>query len=484
MRGKFCIAASLFLAAGCGGGSGGGGNGGSDVPNSVSSSSPSSAPASAVARGTTVAGATYLVGAGGQLSAGAVRVAQLSDVPWSSLPPGSQVLVAPGHYTGVTTIVAQGTPTAPITVAPYDASQAPILDNSIDFQHAAWVRVSGLTLQSPTFSGVVIRRASHHITVADMTIKQAPMGMTITDGAGTGHQLLRNLIDGSATNGIGIDVNSDPNERTLIRGNQITGSGHHGMEIRASHYQIERNTVTASGQALSGTSGIHIFSGGASEDSGDDNLVRYNASYANVDPAGVDGNGIEVDQWCDGNTVSFNLVWSNDGAGIIVYDGARNQLLANTGYDDGRDPGHTRVTQGEIVLGSSALRRSAGNRVAGNLLYSTRADVPAFYIDDGALAGGSQVDANLYFNGAGGGAVRWSDSRLLQTAAQIDAASGRGGSLVEKPAFVDATRPLADGLRLALPLSRPGSILTGLVDRLGVAAQNAAAWFGAYFWVS
>ena len=275
-------------------------------------------------------------------------------VPWATLPAGSEVLVSPGTWSGVTTITSAGTKAAPIVVTAADPANPPMLTNSFDFQRAAYVHVSHVTVQAPTYAGFVIRLGSHHIWVTDSTINHAPMGISITGAAGTGHQLLRNTIADSASQGISVDVNADPAERTLIQHNQILRSGQHGMELRGSHYQVEYNTVTASGQASSGTSGIHLFSAASSEDSGDDNLVRWNMSYANVDGSAVDGNGIEVDRWCDNNVVAYNVTWGNDGAGVILYDGSNNQVYGNTAYGNGLDPGHTHVALGQIVVSGTA----------------------------------------------------------------------------------------------------------------------------------
>ena len=403
-------------------------------------------------------------------------------VPWATLPAGSEVLVSPGSWSGVTTITAVGTQAAPIVVTAADPANPPVLTNSVDFQHAAYVQVSHVTVQSPTYAGFVIRLGSHHITVADSTINHAPMGISITGAAGTGHQLLRNTIADSATHGISVDVNADPAERTLIEHNTVLRSGQHGMEIRASHYEIEHNTVTASGQASGGTSGIHLYSGSSSEDSGDDNLVRWNLSDANRDTVAVDGNGIEVDQWCDGNTVAYNVTWGNDGAGVIVYDGSNNVIEGNTAYGNGLDPSHTHVALGQIIVSGTAAATARGNHVWNNVAASTLAGVPAMYVDSRAVSGGNTIGPNLYANGAGGTLLRWTDSATRQTAALIDATVGVVGSVVGLPAFASPTTPLTGGLHLtAQPALKGTTPAAGDVDITGATVQSGWAFFGAYW---
>jgi parallel beta-helix repeat protein len=452
-------------------GTSGSGTGGTTTGGSTGSGTAGSAPT----------GPIYVVGAA-TLPAGATRVASLMAVPWASLPPGSEVLVSPGTWSGVTTITSVGTRAAPIVVTAADPAHPPVLANSVDFQHAAYVQVSHVTVQSPTYAGFVIRLGSHHIAVTDSTINRAPMGISITGAAGTGHQLLRNTIADSAAHGISVDVNADPAERTLIAHNQVLRSGQHGMELRASHYQVDYNTVTASGQASGGTSGIHLYSGSSSEDSGDDNLVRWNMSYANTDKVAVDGNGIEVDQWCDGNTVAYNLVWGNDGAGVIVYDGSNNTIKGNTAYGNGLDPSHTHVALGQIIVSGTAAATARGNHVWNNLAASTLAGVPAVYVDTRAVSGGNTIGANLYSNSAGGTLLRWTDSATKQTAALIDAATGSAGSVAAVPAFADAAHPLANGLHLSAVTTLKGATPTaGDVDFLGTAVQSGWAFFGAYY---
>lgn len=432
----------------------------------------------------------YVVGTAAPLPSGATRVAQLVDVPWASLPAGTTVTVSPGTYGGPITITAQGTATQPIRVVAADPADPPVLTNSVDFQRAAWVQVSGLVVQQPVFGGFVIRQGSHHITVADSVVRQAPIGIDVTDGAGTGLALLRNRIEDSTTNGISVDgVNADPADRSLIQGNTVVGSGWHGIDLRGSHYRVEANTVTRSGQAIGGTSGIHVYSGGAGEGTGAGNLLRYNRSYANADTQLSDGNGIQIDQWCDGNTVAFNLVWGNDGAGIIVYDGNTNEVYANTARGNGLDPGGTHGTLGELILSGSAAGqtagRPAGNRVYNNLLVATRNAVPALAVDSRAAAQTSnRVGPNLLFHAAGGAPLLAADTQVFSTGPAIDAISGTTGNLVTAPSFADVTQPLADGLRLLASPGGSGVALTGQTDitgRTATVTDAGGVFFGAYF---
>lgn len=466
------LAICALMMSACGGGGSG--------------AAPTSPPATATA-------AAWVVGGTTALPAGATRVAQLVDVPWVSLPPGTTVSVSPGTYGGPVTITAQGTASAPIRVVAADAAHPPVLTNSVDIQQAAWVQVVGLVVQQPVYGGFVIRRGSHHITVADSVVRQAPIGIDITDGAGTGLALLRNRIEDSTTNGIGIDgINADAADRSLIQGNTVLRSGWHGIDLRGSHYDVEANTVSFSGQLVGGTSGIHVYSGGAGEGTGADNVLRYNRSYANADTRLSDGNGIQIDQWCDGNTVAFNVVWGNDGAGIIVFDANDNQVFANTARGNGLDPNGTHGTLGELILSGSAageaIGRPAANRLYDNLLVATRLAVPALAVDSRAAAQSSnRVGPNLMHHEAGGTALLGASTQVFNTGPAIDAVTGTTGSLVTAPAFADVTQPLADGLRLLASPGGGGVALAGQTDitgRTAGAADVGGVYFGAYFFFS
>jgi parallel beta-helix repeat protein len=481
----------LSLAAGCGGGGGGvsnagdtstgsGSSGGTGTGTGTGSGGTTTSPTLPVATGN---GVTVLVGSGGTLPTGATRVATPAAVGWSSLPAGSVVLITPGTYAGVTTITAVGTSANPVVVTAYDPTNPPVLTDSVDFQGAAWVQVSYMVVQAPTYAGFIIRLGSNHLTVSDSTVNLGTDGVNITDGAGTGHSILRNTFTGSSIDGIYAEVDSDPAERTLIQHNTVARSGVHGIELRASHYQVEYNTVSASGQTSGGASGIHVYSGSASEGSGSDNWVRYNTSYANLDTIAYDGNGIEIDQWCNGNTVAFNQVWGNDGDGILVYDGSNNIIQNNTAWSNGVDSGHRRAARDEIGITGTSAATVSGNHVWNNIGVATRTAVSALHIDDDAVAGGNLIGANLLANTAGATVMLWTDSLTEQTAAQIDAVTAISGNVVAIPSFANTADPLDGGLKLTALPALPGLIPTGLADLAGAMPAVGDAFFGAYYTV-
>lgn len=426
-----------------------------------------------------------VVGAVSPLPEGAESVARLADVPWASLPPGAEVWLAAGAHAGPVTIAAQGSAARPIVLKPAVAGTTPVLSGGgLDFQGAAWVQVRGLTVEDSPWGAVVIRRGSHHLSLVGNTLRRAYMGVDLSDGAGTGHRITGNVIEDHETHGIAIvEVNASAADPTVISGNTVRRNGHHGLEVHGSHYLIERNVVSGSGLTMSGTSGIHLYS--RTDDAYcDDNTVRYNLSYDNHDRSAYDGNGIQADHWCDRNRIHHNLVWGNDGAGIIVFDGADNQVFNNTARGNGQDPKRGPEQVGEVILSSQgpAVNRTRGNQVFNNLLLPTRAGVSGLLVDYWSQHQPNTLGPNHYPVRSDGGGLLQRGGRRATSGEGVDSLSGSRGNLVEQPALANAQAPLAQGWRLlrtpSLPGLWPGD---GLADLQGVLPLSGMAFFGAYY---
>ena len=426
---------------------------------------------------------TYLVGYTGTVSAGQVKVAALSAVVWSNLNAGDSVLIYPGVYSGVTTMLgAVGTVLNPIIVTAIDPTQPPVLTDSLDIQSSRYVQVSHLKVQNATYAGIILRNGSDHIVVADNEIVNGPLGINLTGGAGTGHRILRNTIVGVTGDGIGVDgVNCSAGDPTLIVANTITACGVHGMEIRGSNYRIEYNDVFNNGLLSGGTSGIHVYAYVAGDGTGQNNTVRYNNCWRQNDTTESDGNGIQIDQFCNGNLVAYNVCWSNDGAGVIVYDGSNNIVRNNTVQGNGLNPTGTHGGLGQIIVNGTLASNVVGNVVYNNLCISSLGSVPALYIDPYAVAGGVTVGPNLLQAASGGHALRWTDSAFYDTASAINAVTGSAGNAVETAMIVGLATRYAHGLRLVSKPSSLGTFPTGEFDLLGQPAQAGQCSFGAYY---
>jgi parallel beta-helix repeat protein len=411
--------------------------------------------------GVLLAAALLLAVAGttrGQVGSG--PAGSLPRVDWSRLQPGAVVEIPEGSYADALTISAQGTRERPIVVRA--AGGRPVtLTNSVVFSRAAWVRLEGLRITGSRYAGIIIKDGSHDLHLVGNTVTDSALGLWIGDGAGSGHLVSENVIGRNRTHGIAIDrINATPDRPTIFRGNRVFQNGHHGIEIHGSHYIVEGNEVFENGGAVPGTSGIHIFARNAAEDAGDHNVVRYNVSYRNREPKGPDGNGIQVDQWCDDNEVAYNLVFENDGAGVNLFDAGRGRVYNNTMFGNMRDPGRSHPYRGELVLASDTgmtARRVRDATVVNNIAVATRAGVYALYVDAAVAAATVTVRNNLFHHAAGGRPFWWARAEVANVR-DLE----RGGrdlirdNLQGDPAFVVATPSDRDGFRLG-----PGSLALG-----------------------
>lgn len=402
-------------------------------------------------------------------------VADLAAVPFGALEPGSEVRVRSGTYAYPVVIAARGTADRPVRIAAEPGAR-PLLTYSVVIEGAAYVVVEGLTVRGAEHAGFILRAGSAHVTVGGSTVEESGLGIWIGAGAGTGHRITGNVVSRNRTNGIAVDVvNADPDDPSVISGNTITGNGIHGIELNGSGYVVEGNRVSGNGVSMSGTSGIHVYARDAAQDAGDRNLIRYNLVTGQHESDGQDGNGIQLDRFCDGNVVAFNVAWGNDGAGITLFDAGGNLVANNTLTANMRDAGGRHAYKGEIVLAgdyTKAAGRARGNRILNNLVVATRPPVAAIAVEATAVRGGNAVGPNLLHH-AQGGPLYWIAGRTGRDAA--------GSDLSEAPAFADPERPMQAGLALARAPSRPGLPLGPARDIAGCAySATDARTFGAY----
>lgn len=416
---------------------------------------------------------------------GAKVYSSLQAVPWGSLAAGTLVQVAPGTYAGPVTVTSVGTASAPIEIQAANLTTPPLVTNAFDFQGAAHVRLKGFVVDGSPYGAVVLRRGSHHITVQGNSLRRSYMGIDVSDGAGEALTIDGNVIEDNQTHGISVAQVTMPTAvASRIINNTIRRNGHHGVELRSSRWVIERNTVSEHGSGIGGATGIHLFSASPTEDSGDDNLIRYNFSYANRDRIlHWDGNGIQADQWCDRNVIAYNVVWSNDGAGIALFDSGSNEVYGNTAYDNAQDSARPASSTGEITLSkaaSTATNRTANNKVYNNNLAVRRSGATALTVDSAAATGSNTLGPNLYALHPFAGAVLRKGTQYAKTTAEVNTVSGIKGNTVEGVVWKNPADPLNHGLALNQAPSKVGQ-KPGVPDMLGVTPSSGLRYFGAYY---
>ncbi len=402
-------------------------------------------------------------------------IASPAAIPWNTLAPGDEVVLRRGTYAGMVVITARGTAARPIILR---AEPGAVLSGTVVFEEAQHVRLEGLTIQRSRLSGVIIRRGSTGVVVQDCTVRDCGLGIWIGEGAGGAHRLLGNTLIDNQTHGIAIDVINAPiGEETLIAGNRVARNGMHGMEINGNRYIVEGNIVWDNGLKLSGTSGIHTFCREPGQDAGRDNIIRYNMVWGQRETTGQDGNGIQLDQWCDRNQVYFNICFGNDGAGIALFDASDNFVANNTLYDNMIDSGRRHAYKADLVLASDYTRNVdhvANNVIRNNLVVTRRRGIAGIYVDPFARRS-REIAGNHVHHTGGEVPLVWNRARVADlrawNAAKPGGPDAEGDPLLRDTALLARQPPDPEGVR-------PRLALTGLALPEGIARRDylGAAW--------
>lgn len=429
---------------------------------------------------------TYHVYPLGTGTTGGDRIYGPSQFDWSRAAPGDVFLLYDdgGTFKEFLTIYSKGSPDLPIIIKPAPG-EAPVIEASVVLVQAEYVNVEGLAITNSPYSGVIIRTGSHHVSVSRCQVTNNGLGIWIGDGGGMENRVFDNEVSYNKTHGIAVDsVNCAAGRETLISGNRVFENSYHGIEITANYYIIEKNEVFRNGKDLVGTSGIHIYSPSADHDSGDHNIIRYNISHHHIAKSGADGSGIQLDQWCDFNEIYYNVCYSNDGAGINVFDSSSDYIYNNTVYGNMIDPGNSHPIKAEIILASEFTHnvdRTNNIVLLNNIVVAENLSSYAIYVDRLTSDNHLEIEKNLFFHSQGAPFYFWNS----QTGTDITAWNQFPGSvsnLYGAPQFVHASPRLpADfGLASSSPAIDAGKSHGVKLDILGQAVpQGSGADLGA-----
>ena len=454
---------------------------------------------------------------------------------WQAVAPGDEVLIHPSgtaegwmSQLGGATVLhiehAQGTPQAPIVVR---GVGMPKLVHGANVTRSAHVVLQDLDITEPRRGpdgggrpALTLQGGAHHVQIVNSHLRQATgSGVNVSADAGAflrvgpGNRISQNSQHGVAVSAPGFDRAAAPlSVSSEITGNQITGNGLHGVELSGSYWRVSQNQVLKNGWAQGGTSGIHLFSRTDAPDAldCDRNEVVYNTVAQQTDRTAYDGNGLQVDHFCDHNILAFNVAWLNDGAGISVVAARGNVVAHNTLVSNAQDVNRANspALRAELILASwpdfcwnphveaASCRLPAGrasdNLIVSNLMQATQPGVPAMWVNDDAAdpaRNRNKFGPNLYGHVAGGPLLSWATA-LVRDARGIDrftqGSADAGVALAETVAFVDAANPMPPhhGLRLQAMPSRVGwGPLSSLPDAAGVWPVMGMAGWGAYYLV-
>ena len=320
-------------------------------------------------------------------------------------------------------------------------NETPVIRGSIVLTQAEYVSLEGLTITGSRYAGVIIKDKSNNITFTNCVIQNNMGGVWIGEGAGGSHKILHNNISSNSTHGIVVDkVNCTPGTETVLAFNQISTNKFHGIEINANYYIIEHNKVFGNGGGVHGTSGIHLFSQDAAENSGDFNIIRYNECFDNIDARkGPDGNGIQLDVYCDHNQIYYNICYNNDGAGISLFDSSESRVFNNTLYNNMKDPDNSHPFKAELYLASDSskkMNRVRNVEVFNNIIVASRPHSYVIYVDEPTSNNQMSITNNLFFHTLGKDFYYWKNSSGRDVAAWNALKAGTGVNFYENPAFV------------------------------------------------
>ena len=416
----------------------------------------------------------------------------LSDIEFtlkSQIKPGDVVLIAAGTYDlelGESSLVLQGfngSADKPIVFKGEFESATPILKEGVNINNSHHIALHNLNIIRNTrrdVAAVVVQGGSSYVRLAHLNVHDSHIGVSFSDPAKGNSirysHLFRNDYYGIASNiSSGAKANNKPSgesDASVIEYNQVEENGSHGIDLESSYWRVRNNRVVNNGHAYGGTSGIHLFT--AKDRSRDDpgcgrNEIIYNYVSGQKDSKLFDGNGIQIDHYCDDNLVAHNVVKNNDGAGIALFIGRNNTIVSNTVYHNAVDK--SRITRGggaergEIILSSQAYEcihtdgkctqeelipvaanRSSDNKIYDNIAVSAQADVPAIYVTEdfkNPARNTNHLYVNWYRNDAEGAPLRWG----YESTWDIDGKTV-SGNVLAPVTFKDTTLDDAAGFQL------------------------------------
>jgi parallel beta-helix repeat protein len=374
----------------------------------------------------------------------------IADINVCTFSAGDSILFRKGQtWAEQLTTPSSGSAGLPITFGAYGNGNDPIIDgedtrdNCINSNGKDYVTIDGidLTQAGNVNQGVVfILSGSNNFTVQYCSIHDGlGYGVIFNWDAGASNIVDGNAIYNNAKNGISSYIHSASTlgNETYIKNNTVYNNLRDGIHIRAHYWIVENNEVYDNGSLAGTYVGIHCYSESA-ENSGDNNIIRYNLVYNQVG-GGNDGSGIGIDQYCDNNQVYFNIIYGCDGPGIYAYDSDGISILNNTCYNNLADSGGQHTDLAEILLISSVSDRCTNIVLKNNIAQAARANVYAIKVDNETYDNTLTITnncwyalaTNWYFWNATGGA----------TLATWNALTGVGTDINSDPLFVSTATP-------------------------------------------
>ncbi|MDB5411301.1 MAG: hypothetical protein JWL84_6213, partial [Rhodospirillales bacterium] len=443
----------------------------------------------------------------------------LNELNWSGIRPGDEIVIHSGTYaTGAFQNIwlPHGSATNPVRIHGATNEPVPTIQDTVFFNGAVGVRLERVRI-APTIvpangasDAITVANGSHGVVISGCEISGrdqprvpsgsggGPSGINVYPGNGATIEL--NDIHDSQNDGVGVTKPNKPDVTTypsVIRSNRIHHNKVHGIELNADNNSVLHNTVWSNGNVQGtydgtrkselgtfGTSGIHILTG-------QNNEIGYNIVF-DQRTQGIDGNGIEADYNANNNRIYFNVVYRNDGAGILVFHSSGNRVINNTLYGNGRNSLNSRqIDKGNFIpiTGGSDLSIWGGgdsgqtdsNVMANNLVYSVPPTIANYTVsglasDFHAANGNNLVENNVFWSLNGAMLYNWTDkgniaftgtsvstwNNTLKPTAWSGSSDFSMDPQLANPSALDASSP--PGTALTLTSGSPETVRCGGID--------------------
>jgi hypothetical protein len=285
-----------------------------------------------------------------------------------------------------------------VTISSYGTGTAPQIGGAY-FSNASNDLLSNFTIKGNSVADVVFANGASNDTVTNSDISAGNVGVMFATGAGANDNILLDNIHNNSLFGI------DASQGTLgedVLNNSIYNNGSHGVELEGDGTTVSYNNIYDNSVSVPGSSGIHIYTASSSSPGGDNNVISYNIVFGTHDNGYGDGNGIEIDQWTHGNQVIGNILYNNDGAGIVAYGTYDDGIIANVSFNNQKGTLADHGIHGELDFISDSTENDPtyGNSIAMNILDATSKSATDLYLDSGSLS--SQTIGTNFLGGSSG----------------------------------------------------------------------------------
>jgi parallel beta-helix repeat protein len=327
----------------------------------------------------------------------------------------------PTFVTGNTYLLKSGTSIAPptslvanIILSSYTAGTGAVCPSTL----ATLSGGSGLVVQnvnnvtvvalnvtgSSSTAGVQTLGSTDYFTISYSNVYSNSIhGIVLNTGTGTHNVVSWNKVYSNGTgntNCYGDGIETYEVSGDTIEDNQIYNNNCMGIELGGNGATVEFNYSYSNGAQWGGTSAIHTYPPASGY--GNNNIIEYNVLYNEQDQGSGDGNCVELDSGggygTSGNTLSWNIMYECDGAGIAIYGSQTNTVSNNIVWSNQQGAAANHGDRADFYLSNGNGITASGNAGTNNIIYATASGS----VDCDIYSGGSIVCSSQTLCGSTG----------------------------------------------------------------------------------